>query len=581
MDIKTVQKRKKKTFEDVLPLFRAKHGDRYDYIAETFIDVKQKMTMVCKEHGEFQRTPIDHYRLGYGCRQCSRIEVGKSKRISWNDFLLKAHAIHGNTYTYIEPDDFKGYAHTITIICPIHSEFEQKVTHHLSGSGCPLCGQLKSGAKTIIKRMDRGKGKYLLEEYLSTLSKEHLEKYDYSESVYLGSKKPMTVRCKLHNTFFDVIPQKHRKNINNGCKLCSNEAKKTPSTLYFERCKKIHGDRYEYDETSYTHSHDNIRYFCKSCNQWSEQLAYSHENLGNTCPSCKSTKGEIEIREFLEKELNIFPTICDRRSVSGYELDIHVKEQKIAIEFNGNYFHSEIGGRTHPDYHLNKLNKCEEENINLIQIFEDEWKYKKDICQSMIRNRLGKTVNKIFARKCEIKEIDHNVKNLFLHHNHIQGEDQSRIKLGLFYDSELVSVMTFSVPRYDKSYEWELSRFCTKLNTTVVGGASKLLKHFIKNYNPKSIISYADRRWSVGNLYKQLGFEQTRISSPRYYYMKKSRYLVREHRSNYTKDRILKKHPNIDLSKTEWQIMQELNYDRIWDCGMLVFGWNNNKYYLI
>jgi beta-glucosidase/6-phospho-beta-glucosidase/beta-galactosidase len=135
------------------------------------------------------------------------------------------------------------------------------------------------------------------------------------------------------------------------------------------------------------------------------------------------------------------------------------------------------------------------------------------------------------------------------------------------------------VPRYDKTMEWELSRFCNKLDTSIVGGASKLLKHFIKEHNPQTIISYADRRWSDGGLYDTLGFDYYRTSMARYFYMSKKNYLVREHRSNYTKDRIKAKFSDhdLDMNLTEWELMQSLNYDRIWDCGVLTYVWKKEN----
>jgi hypothetical protein len=226
-------------------------------------------------------------------------------------------------------------------------------------------------------------------------------------------------------------------------------------------------------------------------------------------------------------------------------------------------------------YHLDKTNKCEQQNIQLIHIFENEWKTKQDIVKSILRNKLGKSQNRIYARRCEIKEISVSEKNDFLNKNHIQGKDQSTIKLGAFFNNELVSVMTFGTPRYDKKIEAELIRFANKQNTIVVGIASKMLNYFIKIHKPKSIISYADRRYSTGNLYEKIGFTLSHISFPRYWYMTKKNYLELFHRSNFTKNRIKQNYPNLDFSKTEWELMQELGYNRIWDCGTKVYIWRN------
>lgn len=204
-------------------------------------------------------------------------------------------------------------------------------------------------------------------------------------------------------------------------------------------------------------------------------------------------------------------------------------------------------------------------------IFEDEWNNKKEIVKSRILNLLNYS-NKIWARKCEIKEIDNNnlVKN-FLEKNHIQGYVGSKVKLGLFYNNELVSIMTFGNLRKNmghKSIEgsWELLRFCNKLNTSVVGGSSKLLKYFLKKYNPNNLISYADRRWSNGNMYEQIGFTKIGNTIPNYFYIVDNK---REARFKYRKDILIKN--GFDPSKTEVQIQHERGYYRIFDKGSIKY----------
>ena len=161
--------------------------------------------------------------------------------------------------------------------------------------------------------------------------------------------------------------------------------------------------------------------------------------------------------------------------------------------------------------------------------------------------------------------------NKFLFENHIQGKCPSSIKLGLFYNDEIVSLMTFGKSRHfigNGKTEWELLRFCNKMDTRVVGGASKLLKHFIKTYNPNEIVSYADKRWSDGNLYEVLGFQKYNESKPNYFYIVNGK---REYRFNYRKSILVKQ--GYDPNKTEKQIMEERGIPRIYDCGCLCYKW--------
>ena len=210
---------------------------------------------------------------------------------------------------------------------------------------------------------------------------------------------------------------------------------------------------------------------------------------------------------------------------------------------------------------------CEEKGIKLIHIYDLLWKTKKEIFKSMIKSQLGYCENKIYARKCEIREISIHDKNLFLNENHLQGKDKSRFKYGLFYNNELISVMTFTPSRYNKNYKWELSRFATKKNCIVIGSFSKLLSHF-KNLHHGSIISYADRTHSNGNVYIKNGFKLLRINPPQFYWIDKN-FSVMYHRSKFTKSKALKHLNRPEL--TAEQIAEELGFTKTFECGTLTF----------
>jgi hypothetical protein len=210
----------------------------------------------------------------------------------------------------------------------------------------------------------------------------------------------------------------------------------------------------------------------------------------------------------------------------------------------------------------------------LIQIFEDEWLFKKDIVKSRLKHILGLAPTiLIHGRKCKIQEINSKIKNDFLDKYHIQGNDRCIIKLGAFYNNELVSVMTFSSGNIAKgSFKedgvWELNRFCSNHEYRIPGIASKLLAYFKINFEWKEIFSYADRRWSNGNLYYKLGFQLDSITKPNYWYVKGYR---RIHRFNLRK--------RIDEPKdlSEFKLRDSEGYLRIWDCGHLKFAMKNFK----
>lgn len=215
--------------------------------------------------------------------------------------------------------------------------------------------------------------------------------------------------------------------------------------------------------------------------------------------------------------------------------------------------------------------KFNNKGIKLIQIFSDEILNKFEIVKSRIKNELKISKNKIYARKCKIRLVENNVKNEFLDQNHIQGKDRSKIKLGLYFEDKLVSIMSFGKARIaigknkqNNPNNWELVRFCNLIDHNVVGAASKLLKYFIKEYKPSHIFSFADNRWSNldNNLYTTIGFEKTNQSNG-YFYTKD--FKSRLHRYNFNKFHL--KRMGYDIRKTEKQIMSEIGYFPIWDCG--------------
>jgi hypothetical protein len=292
---------------------------------------------------------------------------------------------------------------------------------------------------------------------------------------------------------------------------------------------------------------------------------------GSICRCCFLNNKRSNIEEIIKIFLEKF--VKTEKSVALFpkELDIFIPDKNIGIEFDGLYWHSETVIKN-KNYHLDKTEKCKKKGIQLLHIFEDEWAFKENIVKSVLLSKLGIYENRIYARKCEVKEINTNLKNSFLNENHLQGRDLSSIRLGLFYNDELVSVMTFGKRKITGAEpKLELIRFASKLNTQVIGGASKLFKYFLKNYDFSEILSYADRRWSNGNFYEKLGFRLDHISRPNYWYIKNGK---REHRVNYQKHKLSNLLEKYDESLTEYENMLNNRYHRIWDCGNYVFVFN-------
>lgn len=264
--------------------------------------------------------------------------------------------------------------------------------------------------------------------------------------------------------------------------------------------------------------------------------------------------------------------INDRTILFPRELDIYLQHKHIAIETDGIFYHSEVSGKKNKTYHIHKTSSCITKGIRLLHVFENEWNQKREIVKSVLKNILGADGVVISGRKTIVREIDPSVKSKFLVENHLQGNDHSTVKIGLFYGDKLVSVMTFVKSRFDKKLEWEMSRFCNLLGHRIHGGAAKMFSYFIKTYNPKSIVSYCDRRYFGGEVYLKLGMTFVSNTPPNYYYII-DKYDTLRNRISWQKAKLKDKLESFDPSKTEWENMQEHGFDRIWDCGSLKFVW--------
>jgi hypothetical protein len=294
-----------------------------------------------------------------------------------------------------------------------------------------------------------------------------------------------------------------------------------------------------------------------------------HESNNPICTVCNPIG---DLKSIKEKELylyikNIYNGDIIQSYRDGLEIDVYLPDLKLGFEFNGLYWHSEL--KKDKNYHLHKTNFFGEKGVRIIHIWEDDWTFNRDVIKSQINNWLGISENKIWARKCEVRLVNNKLSKSFLNRNHIQGHVNSNLSIGLYNNNELVSLMTFDNYEGRKKMEeggWNLSRFCNRLNTNVVGGASKLLKYFIKNYSPNRIISYADKSWSSGELYHTLGFNKVSDSNPDYKYIVNEK---RVHKSRYKKSNL----KNSNISESEYTKIK--NIIKIWDCGKLKFTIEN------
>jgi len=618
---------KKITTKKFIERANAVHGDRYDYSKAIYISSKDHVKIICPEHGVFEKAPNKHLSQKQGCPKCS------SKKLTDSDFIKAAKGIHNNKYDY-KLVKYKSNSTKVKIICPHHGVFEKTYINHITNKqGCPHCSNeelserytisqnviLKRFSDVYGDRYDYSKVYYTgMHEKVTIISKEygefeqtpfnHLRGYGYSKEsikvrdldtfikkskdifgdnfiydnfIYTGIFNKSYLTCKKHDHRFLTSANTHLYAKHGGCSKCLEDEKRISFSDFIKSCEETHKNFYDYSlvkEDVYDGiTRTKIDIVCPNHGVFNQSI-FDHYTMGNGCPKCGNKKSRLE--DYIESILiryNVNYTQHKLGLISPFELDFYLPDYNIAIEVNGLRYHTEHIGKKGRQYHLNKSKMCENIGIKLIHIFEDEIVHKPKIVLNRLRSILNKKTNKLYARKCEVRVIESGVKSSFLEKYHLQGDDNSSIHLGLFYKNKLVSVMTFghvygeSNCLMNTKGGYDLKRFCGIFNFYVIGGASKLLKFFERNYTPNTIISYADKKWSDGDLYFKMGFGHIRTNPPNYRVTTGKCPYKSYHKKLFQRSRLEKKLDNYDETLSEWENLKNNKYDRIWDCGLMVF----------
>lgn len=571
--------------DEFLRKAKERFGDRFSFPGE-YVNNKTPILVHCNICGnEFMKRPNDFLCSSDdgGCKVCRMNRWKEKALLSYPELVDICDKKFGKgNYLQIVPfegkKDSRDKKDKITLHCDIHGNHETYIYSFLRSQGkCSRCAPSENPKKTFeeFKRMERDLWG---------------ESFSYSGDDWDGMDHPITFRCNKCGYVFKRKPTSHlsikKSNPNSlGCEKCSLKAiseERTNSTEDFvRRCKEKYGDKYDYSETVYTGIANKIKVKCNECGRLFEIEANSHLSGGHGCPYhyCNKSIQEESLKDFIQTIYNGPIHNNDRTILKGHlELDIFLPELKLAFEYDGIFWHGEgIKGKDGAKrYHLDKTEQCKEKGVRLIHVYENEWSdpIKKEVWKSIIKNLLGVSGRKIYARKCELREIGPHEAYMFMKENHLQGKCGTNFRYGLFYGGELVSAMTFGKARNSisgKKHEYELLRFCNKLDTIVVGAASRLFKKFVEDVNPDNIVSYADRRWSQGKLYEKLGFRLYNISSPSYAYLIKGKLV---NRLQCRKSILVEKY-GCPKNMTEHDFCYSQKWYRIYDCGCLCYDWLN------
>ena len=311
-------------------------------------------------------------------------------------------------------------------------------------------------------------------------------------------------------------------------------------------------------------------YWICNKNQHVWRATIKDRHRGTNCPKCgnNTSKPEQQIIEHIlsiNNEIVIIPNT--RKLIFPYEIDIYIPEKKLAIEYNGLYWHTENNGKD-KKYHFNKWLACKNVGVQLIQIWEDDWLSNPELIKKMIIHKLGlNTEQKVFARKTQIVQLVKSEAEQFMSQNHIQGFASGSYYVGLqkLDTKEIVAVMIVKKESDADGKTLNIIRYAT--TAIVVGGFTKLLAHIEKTYIPEQIITFSDNTVSNGGLYKNNGFIVDKKLSPDYMYVVNKK---RKHKYGY---RIKKFRNNLGLKYvdgyTERQLAELNNLPRIWDAGKI------------
>lgn len=558
------------------------------------------------------------------------------RKLTQEEFLVKAKAVHGETYDYSRAV-YTTTRSKLIVTCPQHGQFTLLPRDHLSGDGCRACGISRRSERQVAS-----KGA----SFVARARSVHGDTYDYSKSTYKGSATPITITCRIHGDF-EQSPSAHL--LGNGCRACW-EARRGQSLRHsFDKfvslARAVHGDRFEYDSDSFSKMHAQVRVKCLE-HGWYTQLASDHVYKGSGCNTCADVaSANLQVMPFTEfarqagirhnhkymyrdtgyigygnKATIVCPQHGEFQQTGGnhvsnghgcpkcgntggpsvaqkdiaelirtwgfnvqidyripgtlLEVDCYVPEKRVGVEFDGAWWHSE---RTRPNnYHAEKLNAARAAGIDLIQIFDDQWTHRRETWEALLAHRLGQSGPSVHARACQVVPLDYPTCSTFFDKHHVQGRSSRGSGFGLSVGGQVVAAMSFST---------SLSRRGTvacpsvwelvryATSSRVPGGASRLFSAFVVAHPEcAEVVSYSDNRAFSGKMYPRLGFTLDEHIPPDYSYTAGGATRINKRKLQLTEL------PNLlggrfDPAMTEHENAIRNGFYRVYDSGKIRWKW--------
>ena len=523
----------------------------FDFIPDTFSSTSY-INPICSIHGNFSILPYRFKKIG--CPKCKNVRngiLGNNTKVTREEFIKRSNIIHSSFYDY-SMVKFKKTSDIGQIVCPIHGSFYQKLSNHLSGQGCPVCGKIVAANKLKTKATELFDFEIFSEYVLLSEQKD----------LYLDTDK-LSFQCELHGVFEKSV---HNIKLGQKCPKCKSTEiglSKRYSESEFLELITI-SNNVEYVPGSFIKVVSPVLFKCDSHGEFLLNRAYYAIQNIVKCPICNISSFELDVISFVES-LGVGHIKHYRPEwMDGKELDIFFPEFNVAIEVNGSYWHSEKF--KYNWYHFDKTKKCKENSVILLHIWEHYWKIdpKKEIYKSKIKHLLQMDI-KIFARKCSIKKIEESSAKLFHVNNHLEGFGifyRESFSVGLENNGIIYMVATIGLffNQNQKKFEWKLQRVSTKNGFTIVGGVSKLVKKLKSEIGDFIFQVTLDTGGSILKEYKQ---EDT--ISLRYWWVNGSSNFKTRNECQSSK---LKLNSDWMEDDNEKSYMERNNWFRVWDSGI-------------
>jgi very-short-patch-repair endonuclease/desulfoferrodoxin (superoxide reductase-like protein) len=521
------------------------HGvGKFDWSKVEYTKAENKIEVLCKTHGMWKPTAASHLR-GSGCPKCSIEKQRKPIHI----FLKEALKVHGVKYDYSKVE-YTANKDLILIGCNIHGFWKQYVSSHLRGHGCPKCSAIRVGKKKRITH----------DEFLTKALKVHGTKFNLDKVKYKTSNTHVIITCNKHGDW-RCTPANYLRGY--GCPTCARVFDSRDS--WIKKARELHGSTFSYQSFVFKDIQQSIKIRCNKHGYVFTQNLYKHLRYKFPCAKCRTEYlnsigiGTSLLENIVRKWVSKYTTVVSntKEIIKPYELDIWCPKEKIAIEINGLYWHSEL--YKSKDYHKTKYELCRDRGIRLLQFWEDAVHKRPKAVKSLILSALGKNL-KIGARECQIVNVSSAETKEFLDAYHIQGNVNGKIRLGLTYKDKLVCLAVFGANRFGEGLE--LLRFVSKYGYFVSGGFARLLSKI----DIRPIVTYCNLDISVGTMYENAGFVLDGKTKVGYRWFGHGKILSR-YQCQPTRLKSLL--PKYNQSLTEVQNMHNAGYVRLFDSGNL------------